>query len=74
VQYIFNILEEFYKIKVEFERKYVLFDTKKKTGKTPTKKEKIAPEILRDAEDGTEIPVYKVHHLTTFFNVRHLQL
>lgn len=74
VGYILNIIEEFYQIEVKFERKYLLFDTKKKTKKTPTKFRKTEPEILTDSEDGTQIPVYKIHHLTTFFNIRNLEL
>ncbi len=74
VGYILNIIEEFHQIKVKFERKYLLFDTKKKNQKTPTKLMKTEPEILTDSEDGTQILVYKIHHLTTFFNIRHLQL
>ncbi|NEP39175.1 MAG: hypothetical protein F6K35_07890 [Okeania sp. SIO2H7] len=74
VGYILDIIKEFYHIKVEFHRKYLLFDIKKKANKTPTKLRKTQPDILTDSEDGTEIPVYKIHHLTTFFNIRHLQL
>ncbi len=74
VGYILNIIEEFYDIKVEFERKYLLFDTKKTSKKTPTKFTKIEPEILTDSEDKTQIYVYKIHHLDRFLNIRHLQL
>jgi len=74
VKYILNIIEEFDGININFEFKNLLFDTKKKATKTPTKLIKIAPEILTDAEDGKKIAVYKIHHLTTFLNIRHLQL
>ncbi len=58
---------------------------KQKTGKdSETKKDVVLTyernffhyrQILKDAEDGTEIPVYKSWHFgrCTFFNVRHLQ-
>jgi hypothetical protein len=74
VGYIFNLIEEFFNIKEYFTYKYVLFDTKKKAAKTPTKFRKTKPEQLTDSEDGTKLPVYKIHHLNTFFNVRHLEL
>ena len=81
IKYIFNIIQEFYPVSSEFsfdqiKYKYILFDIKKMTLKTPTKKSKVSPESEVDEDDGKTIYVYKIHHLkeTELFNIRHLQL
>jgi hypothetical protein len=81
IKYIFNIIQEFYSVSSEFgfdeiKYKYILFDLKKRTPKTPTKKSKVSPEQLVDSDDEKSILVYQIHHLTSedLFNIRHLNL
>lgn len=74
VRYIVSILKEFYNIDIEFQYRFILFDTKKKTRKTPTKREKIEPKVFTDSDDGRKINIYNIHHLDSFLNIRHLSL
>lgn len=71
IQFIISILKEFYEVKDSFEIKYLLFDTKKKFNKTPTKQKKIRSETY-----GRNLDVYRIHHLreTEFLNIRHLEI
>jgi hypothetical protein len=76
VKFINGILEEFYNLTINFELKYVLFDKMQKNrfNKTPTKNEKIEPEII--STNNIKLAIYKIHHLDEqeFFNMRHLKL
>ncbi|MBP0022077.1 MAG: hypothetical protein J7647_31545 [Cyanobacteria bacterium SBLK] len=74
VRYLVGILERFYDVKIKFQYRFILFDTKKRTTKTPTKSRKIQPTVFTDSDRGTKINVYNIHHLDSFLNIRHLSL
>jgi len=73
IHFIFSILKEFYEAEDSFKIKYLLFDTKRKFNKTPTKQRKISSEKYGE---NKELEVYRIHHLgeTEFLNIRHLNL
>ncbi len=70
VHFILSLLEEYYDYPQKPEIKYVLFDTKKGSNKTPTKVKKLEANKI----DGYNI--YQVHKLrdTEFLNIRYLKL
>jgi len=73
IQFILSVLKEFYAVEDSFKIKYLLFDTKRKFNKTPTKQKKILSEKYGSTN---ELEIYRIHHLgeTEFLNIRHLNL